>query len=55
VKAYGTRPPTQGGHKTHGSWCAVCTPDDVKPKRARREGKKEVENTDTHTEVKDES
>lgn len=43
MKPYGTRSPTQGGHKTHGHECALCAPHDVQPKRARREGKKDAE------------
>lgn len=41
MKPYGQRRPI-GSHKTHGAECSTCAPDDVKPKRERREGKQQA-------------
>ena len=41
MKPYGQRRPI-GSHKCHGAWCPLCTPDDVKPKRERREGNQQA-------------
>ncbi len=41
MKPYGQRRPI-GSHKIHGGECSTCTPDDVKPKRERREAKQQV-------------
>ena len=41
MKPYGQRKPTRGC-KVHGAWCLLCSPEDVRPKRERAEGKREA-------------